>query len=358
MSDTTEGATVAADSDSCPKCALENEPGSHFCENCGYDLVGGHAPAAEAETPAAESAPVLCATCGVDDFDDEGYCRGCGQARPVSDRSEIDLGRIAAVTDRGKHHDRNEDGVAIHLDDVARHAILVVSDGVSSSDDSDQASRAACDSAVAVFAEQLAAGVDTVTATNAAVAAAAAAVAALGEGHPGDRAPACTFVSAVITADSVTIGWLGDSRAYWLAGGLEDASENHTIALSQCLTLDDSWATQMVAAGLLEYEEAAADPRAHALTAWLGADADPEAIIPHTRRFIPSAPGAVLVCTDGLWNYFDAAELLTVHAIPTALSSPITAAHLLADLALEAGGHDNITIAIAPFPMPTPDGHT
>ena len=31
------------------------------------------------------------------------------------------------------------------------------------------------------------------------------------------RAPSATYVSVIVGADAVTICWLGDSRAYWLA---------------------------------------------------------------------------------------------------------------------------------------------
>ncbi|MCZ9339475.1 serine/threonine-protein phosphatase, partial [Streptomyces sp. TRM76130] len=65
------------------------------------------------------------------------------------------------------------------------------------------------------------------------------------------------------------------------------------------LTEDDSWAAQMVAAGLMTEAEAYADERAHAITGWLGADA--YELEPHTASYKPDRPGVVVVCTDGLW---------------------------------------------------------
>src|SRR5262249_57795460 len=89
------------------------------------------------------------------------------------------------------------------------------------------------------------------------VAAAQQALARLDEPGPGD-APSATFVSAVMTMDSVTLCWLGDSRAYWLGAGTgSDANR---------LTRDDSVAGEMVAAGLVSEPDAMALPRAHAGT--------------------------------------------------------------------------------------------
>ncbi len=65
--------------------------------------------------------------------------------------------------------------------------------------------------------------------------------------------------------DEVTVGSLGDSRAYWI--GADGARR---------LTVDDSWAREQVDAGVLDERDAEADPRAHAITRWLGADAPDE----------------------------------------------------------------------------------
>ncbi|NEA22349.1 PP2C family protein-serine/threonine phosphatase, partial [Actinomadura bangladeshensis] len=71
------------------------------------------------------------------------------------------------------------------------------------------------------------------------------------------------------------------------------------------LTEDDSWAAFMVAEGSLSEAEAEAHPNAHVITAWLGVDAGE--VRPHVATFRPAGPGTLLVCSDGLWNYFPAA---------------------------------------------------
>ena len=95
-----------------------------------------------------------------------------------------------------------------------------------------------------------------------------------------------------------------------------------------------------------------ASPQAHVITQWLGADfPDPQ---PHVARFTPTGPGAVLVCTDGLWNYVPEAADLAALALPAALTSPLDAAAALVKVANDAGGRDNITAVLVPFPLRHP----
>jgi serine/threonine protein phosphatase PrpC len=57
--------------------------------------------------------------------------------------------------------------------------------------------------------------------------------------------------------------------------------------------------------------------------------------------------GRLVLCSDGLWNYTpQAAEIAALlDALPPE-TAPIAAARSLADAALAAGGHDNITVAV------------
>ena len=155
----------------------------------------------------------------------------------------------------------------------------------------------------------------------------------------GGNAPAATFVSAVVTGDAATLCWLGDSRAYWLGADGSGA---------QRLTQDDSLAEEMVATGLLDAAEALATPQAHVVTRWVGADLAGEA--PHVVTFEPPGNGVLLLCSDGLWNYAPDAADLAARALPRALADPLGAAASLVAFALSAGGHDNVTAVLAPFP--------
>ncbi len=220
--------------------------------------------------------------------------------------------------------------------------VAVVCDGVSSAARPDEASQAAAQAALPVLVAAVQAGGDLAAASLASVAAARQSVAAL-QGPGGDTS-ATTFVSAVASGYEVTLCWLGDSRAYWLG---QPASE------SRLLTRDDSVAGGMVAAGLADEAAAMASPHAHVLTRWLGGEAadladDPDRAA-HVDRYAPPGPGALLICSDGLWNYLPEASDLAGLGLPKALTDPLAAAADMVTFAIEAGGADNITVVLIPY---------
>jgi len=274
----------------------------------------------------------------------EGYCESCGRKIPSGrDHTELDLGLIAGVTDRGIRHQRNEDAMALATADTATGpvAIGVVCDGVSSSPRPDEASLAAVRAAVRVLLGAARRGDDLAEASAEAVNVASAELSML---YGTDGAPSATYISAVVEPDAVVLCWLGDSRAYWLA---EDGT-------SRRLTTDDSLAQEMVTSGLLNETEAMASSHAHVITRWLGADiSDPQA---HVTRFTPPGNGVVLICSDGLWNYLPDAGDLTARTLPAASDDPLGVAGELVKFAVDAGGIDNITVVLAPVPLNTARG--
>jgi serine/threonine protein phosphatase PrpC len=157
-----------------------------------------------------------------------------------------------------------------------------------------------------------------------------------------DNPPSTTIVAAMVVDGTATLGWVGDSRAYWIADGT-----------GRQLTSDHSWMNSVVSAGEMTPEQAARDPQAHAITRWLGADAgeNSRADILH---FPISAPGCLLLCTDGLWNYApDPRQLAQLIQAPDALA----AARSLVEFAIAQGGHDNITailLRVNQLPAPGP----
>jgi serine/threonine protein phosphatase PrpC len=48
------------------------------------------------------------------------------------------------------------------------------------------------------------------------------------DGHAALDPPASTFVAAWLHADGITLGWLGDSRAYLLAAGGQQLTRDHS----------------------------------------------------------------------------------------------------------------------------------
>ncbi|MFD0021961.1 PP2C family serine/threonine-protein phosphatase [Streptomyces sp. NPDC058382] len=396
----------------CPGCEEPLEPGDLFCGACGYDLsavpeppqdhptiaiaapgpegapepgpVAGSAagtdgadasgdfelaaPAAAAAdgtmpdprtSPDAVPAPAagtkMCVACRAGHVDNDGYCENCGHAQPRErDHMEEELGSVAAVTDRGLRHHRNEDSFAISttaLPDGTPAVLAIVCDGVSSASRPDEASAAATASANEALLESLPRGTHPQQAMHEAIVVAAESVNRLAQDtgrtpeadpHRHQNAPACTLVGAIMANGLLVVGWVGDSRVYWVP-------EDRTSPPAR-LTEDDSWAAQMVAAGLMNEAEAYADERAHAITGWLGADS--YELEPHTASFKPDRPGVVVVCTDGLWNYAESAAEMAAAVPPDAYQRPLHGAQVLVGHALDGGGHDNVTVALLPFAVP------
>ena len=295
---------------------------------------------------AEDAATRACHECGGEVADD-GYCTQCG-ARAPSERNhygEQPAPWVAAVCDRGVRHTRNEDAVALAAGpDGAGQAVLVVCDGVSSSTDSDVASLAAARAARDLLARPAPQGAGTVatriaTSTKALVLAADAANAAVianttaGPGNPAS----CTFVAAVVDLPELVVGWVGDSRAYWLP---DDGAP-------RLLTTDDSFAAEQIAAGVPR-ATAETGPQAHAITRWLGVDAPDHT--PRTVSLDLDRPGWVLVCSDGLWNYCSEPGDLAALVATTSREvgdEPLALSGALVDWANAQGGQDNITVALA-----------
>ncbi|HEV3169718.1 MAG TPA: PP2C family serine/threonine-protein phosphatase [Actinocrinis sp.] len=331
---------AASATPACPACGAEVLPDDGFCEACGADLKVRRAePVGDGVLP--------CPACGSTEFTDR-YCDQCGRLAPSArDRVERDLGAVAGVSDKGLRHSRNEDAMALAVlgaDTDAPATVVVVCDGVSTSDDPDRASQIAADTALDDLVASMRGGGPALESTGAAIEAAQRAVLELAEGYP-DRAnaPSCTIVAAVIQTDRVTVGWVGDSRAYWLAGADGQSAR---------LTDDDTWAGQLVAEGDVDEGEAYKAPHAHAILRWLGPDAPEEP--PNLREFVPDGPGLVLVCSDGLWNYvWDAADLSRLAA--GGWGGLAAGAASLTAVALDGGGQDNITVVLAASPPRTPE---
>jgi serine/threonine protein phosphatase PrpC len=280
-----------------------------------------------------------CSDCGNSTFTD-GYCTGCGHRRAEPDRDEALLGAIALITDRGLHHARNEDAAAAGI--VSDAVAVVVCDGVSTSGEAQLAAVAASKAGVDGMVTALAASKGARAAVLAGLADAAKAAVDVGLGGDSATAPSCTYTAATVVPTSegaveITVGNVGDSRAYWLPD---------PPAAARQLTVDDSVAQELMTAG------AAADSElvqrgAHTLTRWLGADSEPT---PWADSSVQATtvvgPGSLLLCSDGLWNYLpdpaDIARFCTG-------TDPTAAARALTEFALKAGGHDNITVAVIPI---------
>lgn len=150
-------------------------------------------------------------------------------------------------------------------------------------------------------------------------------------GTPGLKGMACTTVCAVIVADELFVGHLGDSRCYLYRRGRV-----------HCLTEDHTITGDLIRAGALRPEHARYHPSAHTITRFLG---DPKGVNVDARAFALEPQDVVLLTTDGCSDVLSDAAI--AESITDALKGRTkfrTLSKRLALRALRAGTTDNVTV--------------
>lgn len=251
-------------------------------------------------------------------------------------------GDVACASHIGLRHETNQDAAALGIDGSGHHIVLVVADGVSSTEGAEECARVASHTARDYLTATMDQGLpinddDTVTLFERTFQKAHEAVVS-GSGPIG----ACTLAAAVATHDRIVVGNIGDTRTYWFP------DDGDPIRLS----IDDSMAQAQMDLGLSR-EEAERGIGAHAITKWIGASATD--VAPRVMAYQPQQSGWLLVCSDGLWNHVpDAGDLARLmadlvskaHADDHGHASPAGVADGLIAHANNCGGHDNITVAL------------
>ena len=251
-------------------------------------------------------------------------------------------GDVACASHIGLRHETNQDAAALGIDGSGHHIVLVVADGVSSTEGAEECARVASHTARDYLTATMDQGLpinddDTVTLFERTFQKAHEAVVS-GSGPIG----ACTLAAAVATHDRIVVGNIGDTRTYWFP------DDGDPVRLS----IDDSMAQAQMDLGLSR-EEAERGMGAHAITKWIGASATD--VAPRVMAYKPQQSGWLLVCSDGLWNHVpDAGDLARLmadlvskaHADDHGHASPAGVADGLIAHANNCGGHDNITVAL------------
>lgn len=251
-------------------------------------------------------------------------------------------GDVACASHIGLRHETNQDAAALGIDGSGHHIVLVVADGVSSTEGAEECARVASHTARDYLTATMDQGLpinddDTVTLFERTFQKAHEAVVS-GSGPIG----ACTLAAAVATHDRIVVGNIGDTRTYWFP------DDGDPIRLS----IDDSMAQAQMDLGLSR-EEAERGMGAHAITKWIGASATD--VAPRVMAYQPQQSGWLLACSDGLWNHVpDAGDLARLmadlvskaHADDHGHASPAGVADGLIAHANNCGGHDNITVAL------------
>jgi protein phosphatase len=157
-----------------------------------------------------------------------------------------------------------------------------------------------------------------------------------GLGDPKLAGMGTTMTLAGSLGATVVIGHIGDSRAYVFRGG----------KLHQ-LTRDHTWVQLLVDAGQLPPEEAARSPIRHVLIRSLGGrESNVEGDF---QRAWLSDGDQLLLCTDGLTNMVDDT---TIASLLSGAATSHEACQALVAAALDRGGKDNVTVALARYRFP------
>ena len=136
-----------------------------------------------------------------------------------------------------------------------------------------------------------------------------------------------TMTAALVLGQQMTIGHVGDSRAYAL----------HTDGRVDVLTRDHSLVKRLEELGQISSEEAAAHPNRNVLYRAIGQGDTLEPDI-FTAPF--PQPGYLLLCSDGLWSVLPDVNLCN---LVTSAPNLQVACQNLITAANNAGGPDNIS---------------
>lgn len=150
-----------------------------------------------------------------------------------------------------------------------------------------------------------------------------------------------TMTIAYSIGPDLFLAHVGDSRCYLF----------HDGQLQQ-LTRDQTQAQMLVDAGLLRREEMATSRLRSVLTNALGCG-DP-ALEVEMQRLQLGAGDRLLLCSDGLTDMVDDPTIAEVLARP---KGPAAACRALVDLALDHGGHDNVTVVVADYVFDPSSSH-
>ena len=141
-----------------------------------------------------------------------------------------------------------------------------------------------------------------------------------------------TVTAILVSGRRIYITHIGDSRAYLMSDG----------QLKQ-LTTDHSYVRRLIDAGQLTEEEAIVHPQRNMLYKAVGQGGTLD--IDTFTQTLPKN-GTLIICSDGLWGLVSDPSITNVVQKEDSLWDR---ANELVDLALEAGGHDNISTILVSF---------
>jgi len=225
----------------------------------------------------------------------------------------------AGLTDVGRQREANEDNL------VLAAPVFAVADGMGGARAGEVASRIAAEAFdderdPAATPEQQLAGVARMANRR---------IHELSQRDESHRGMGTTLTAALFDGDRVSVGHVGDSRAYRLRDGeLQQLTDDHSLV------------AELERSGQLTPEAAEHHPQRSIITRALG----PEPTVEVDTHSHPARPGDVyLLCSDGLTGMVSDDDLA---AIVRGSGSLEEAAESLVRAANQSGGKDNITVVL------------
>jgi serine/threonine protein phosphatase PrpC len=154
----------------------------------------------------------------------------------------------------------------------------------------------------------------------------------VGQERPELEGTGAAVVGVVAGSDGLFGFNVGDARIY-----------RQNAGRMKLISRDDSVEQLLISEGLLEASDGVRSNYMHALTQSVGGSSEHHLLDPHFYPLSVKGTVRILLCTDGLTDMISQREI-EEHAVPHL--DPAAAVHALFAAAMEAGGRDNITIAI------------
>jgi len=230
----------------------------------------------------------------------------------------MSIASYARASDTGKKRRRNEDSY------VVAPPLFAVADGMGGA----QAGEVASKLAAAALKETHPEGASDAEKVTALIQEANRRVYERAHSDPATSGMGTTMTVAIVDGHTVTIGHVGDSRAYVVRGGeLEQLTEDHSLV------------NELLKSGKLSREEAETHPQRSVITRAVGTDPDVDV----DAFTVEAGEGDVfLLCSDGLTDMVADSDILDV--VEKHRDDLDRATKALVSAANRGGGEDNITV--------------
>ena len=252
------------------------------------------------------------------------------ESNNISEKADVSVLPVCGATDRGRVRSGNED----YFDIIPENKLFIVADGMGGHNAGEIASMKAVHYVREYFNEEHLSAmkgnpakieqemIRCVEETHLHVITAA-------KNNPGHRGMGCTIVAALIDGNQLHLCHVGDARAY-----LGDAEK------IRVLTRDHSVVMSLVDSGRMSEEEARFSPMKNELYQAIGG---PGKMVPEYGMHPLKKGDRILLCSDGLWDMLLDEEIYNILMRDAPLQE---VCEELIEQANEAGGKDNITVAV------------